>query len=354
MRVAIGGVDGYVGQILLGLVQSHPCCQLVLLATREGDNDLAPLPSLRESAVSRVALAELSQWGEQVDVLFLATPPAASMASVAAIKNHSLPITVIDLSGAFRLSAEDFAQWYGMLHQAPELLPQAEYGLSPWNQNLMLQTTLIANPGCYATAALMALLPIVQAGIVSESTFLIDAKSGVTGAGKKAVSQLMFCEIANNFYPYKIGQHQHTPEIETAILRGTGKKSRVLLTTHMLPIPRGISLTIYAEASSSFTSDEELMDAMQVAFDQAYKDYALVEYAAVSSSPSLAVSSQLSFLLSLKNVVGTPKTHISYFVQQGKIILFCCIDNLLKGAASQAIENLNAVRGLPLTTGLIK
>jgi N-acetyl-gamma-glutamyl-phosphate reductase len=178
---------------------------------------------------------------------------------------------------------------------------------------------------------------------------IIDAKSGVSGSGKHLNPDLMFCEIANNFFPYKIGKHQHTPEIQKVIIDLSGKKTTIRLTTSILPIVRGIAMTIYAEAESSEHGDDYLAQEINKAYMNAYAYYPLVNFKEIAKGAGIDDQS----ILSLKNVVQTPYCHIGYFVKDGQITIFSCIDNLLKGAASQAIENINAMYQLPLETGLL-
>ncbi len=257
-------------------------------------------------------------------------------------------IIIIDLSGAFRLPEDQFINWYGIPHTAPQLINKACYGLSPW-VTTQANYRLIANPGCYATCTLMPLLPLLRAKLLKPGPIIIDAKSGVSGSGKQINPDLMFCEIMNNFFPYKIGKHQHIPEIKKTLYDIAGKEVDIRLTTSILPIVRGISLTIYADAAVSFTSDEAISAAIASALQTAYQGYCLIHYKEVGK----ASAAEDQFILSLKNVVHTPNCHIGYFVKEGQITVFASIDNLLKGAASQAIENVNAIYQLPLQTGLL-
>ena len=190
---------------------------------------------------------------------------------------------------------------------------------------------------------------MLKTGIIKTNPIIIDAKSGVSGSGKQMNPNLMFCELSNNFAPYKIGSHQHTPEINNALYELAAKEIRIRLSTSLLPIDRGIAMSIYAEADSSYTSDAAISLALKEAFTTAYKDYPLINYQEVGQGNP----AEDQFILALKNVVHTANTHIGYFVKEGQVTLFSSIDNLLKGAASQAIENINAIYNLPLHTGLL-
>lgn len=269
------------------------------------------------------------------DVVFLATPAEVSLKLapqvIAAGKK------VVDLSGAFRLKHNDYKKWYGFDHHEKVLLEQAQYGLLPW-VGPSSRTALIANPGCYATAISMALIPLLKSELIDPDHIVIDAKSGATGAGKKAAENLLFTEVEAECLPYKVGRHQHEPEIVETIEAFTGKKIQPHMTTSLLPIRRGIIAGIYA----TLTAGKTIHD-VEAAFTKAYEGYALVKHSAVAKN---------SQLLSLKKVVGTAKVHITYEVVDQKLFVFSCIDNLMKGAASQAVENLNRINDWPVETGL--
>lgn len=315
IKVVIAGANGYAGRELVSLVKKHPALQL---------------------CGTQYHLQALNQG--VADVLLLATPADVSMQLVSQISHKDLKI--IDLSGAFRLSEKEFSTWYGQTHTCPEYLQTACYGLRPWAIKPE-SSTLIANPGCYATCALISLVPLVKAGLIEVDNIIIDAKSGLSGAGKKANEMLMFCEMADNVLPYKINSHQHLPEILNYLQLQTQQSVGVTLTTTLVPVTRGISMNIYAKTSPLVTSNM-----IQQAFDDAYHAYPLVDFAIAGERDAL--------LLSLKNVSRTCKTHIVYALKGNQLILFSTMDNLLKGAASQAIENINALYNLPGTTGLLE
>ncbi|STX28850.1 N-acetyl-gamma-glutamyl-phosphate reductase [Legionella beliardensis] len=342
-KVAIVGIQGYIGQELTRLVTNHPYLQLVAGYSRQAKEELyQQIPALAGQEISIYSPDKLKNHASQLDIIFLATPAEASMElTTQVIYQGSI---IIDLSGAFRLPQAQFTSWYAMAHTAPELIKYACYGLSPWVTS-QAQYTLIANPGCYAACALMTLLPLLKADLLQLNQIIIDAKSGVSGSGKQINPDLMFCELANNFFPYKIGKHQHTPEINKALSDLSHREVNVRLTTSMLPLTRGLAMTIYAQAKSS-CSDDSLSFAIETAFKQAYQAYPLVRYQEVGKAGN-------PFILALKHVINTPYCHIGYFVKEGQITLFSTIDNLLKGAASQAIENVNAFYKLPLHTGLL-
>ncbi len=344
-NVVIYGVQGYVGQALMALVINHPYLHLVGVHSRQAKTELYHnLPLLADHQVPVYDFDEIHQ-SCAIDIALLATPPDVSMEIVTRLIQQS--INIIDLSGAFRLPADQFVEWYQMPYTGPDNM-KASYGLSPWANSSKHQ--VVANPGCYATCALMSLIPLLKEHVILNDNLIIDAKSGVSGAGKHANPELMFCEISGNFFPYKVGKHQHTPEINQALYAFSGKKTNVLLTTQMLPLPHGISMSIYANASPQLTTDEAIAAAIQSAYQRAYQHYPFVKYVDLAKNDI----AKNQFILSLKQIVGTANTHIGYVVNQGKITLFACIDNLLKGAATQAIENINALYQFPIHTGLLK
>lgn len=237
---------------------------------------------------------------------------------------------MIDLSGAFRATHP--------------------YGLVPWAGPLVRQDDqpiLIANPGCYATAVEMALIPLLKAGALQADSIVIDAKSGTTGGGRKPAENLLLSESADNCTPYRVGKHQHLPEIQKAILDFAGVAIDPQMVTHLLPVRRGISAGIYAKPGVALQglNDVQATEKLGAMFQEAYRNYPLVRMTSLESSQATA-------LLSLQRISGTAMTNLVYGVQGGKVFVFSVIDNLMKGAATQAIENLNRILDLPVETGI--
>lgn len=347
IKVCLCGIQGYVGKELISLVSQHPYLEVAAILAKKTQQALyAEIPTLAKQQIPVFSLLELQNQLSSIDVLLLATPVEESIEIVALLKDK--PIIIIDLSGAFRLPKAQLNSWYGIMHEITKFATGAHYGLSPWSINQLQPITLIANPGCYATCALMALIPLLKSGVINSQNIIIDAKSGVSGAGKKLNADLMFCEMLGDFFPYKIGRHQHIPEIVNAVQQFTHTSVELTFTTHMLPIPRGISMSIYAEAN--LENEAAIKTEIKAAYSAAYNNYPLLNFAEIGETNS----EMEKYLLSVKNVVGTAMTHIMYFVKGKKIVIFASIDNLLKGAASQAIENINALYHLPIETGLTK
>jgi N-acetyl-gamma-glutamyl-phosphate reductase len=314
IQVAVVGGAGYSGLELCRILRKHPS---VTLAATYGTKDINEL------------------WAKTSDynTVFLATPAEVSLEL--APKLLKAGVNVIDLSGAFRLNTEnivsDYENFYKFSHTETELVKKAHYGLVPWAKPANTSSSvLVANPGCYATAILMGLLPLLKNNLIMEETLVIDAKSGTTGAGKKAVESQLFSEVEGECLPYKAGVHQHLPEINLFSQMIGGKKIDPFFTTSLLPVRRGIIAGLYAKMLPGKTLQD-----LDMAFKEFYGNYPFISHG-----------------VSLKKVVGTPNTQISYDVVGDKLYLFSSIDNLLKGAASQAVENFNLLNNLPVETGL--
>jgi len=337
VRAAIIGARGYSGLELARLLLRHPDVELrAALATQDG---WALSDFLSEPAAGAVGVYGMDRLDDLLadrlaDVYFLATPSEVSMNLAKRILKSG--VKVIDLSGAFRLPKATFESTYKFDHLAPELIEEAVFGLSPW-QVIPATTRLIANPGCFATSVIMGLIPLLKAGMIQPGSIVIDAKSGTSGAGKKASEALLFSEVDGECLPYRVGDHQHLPEIVQALHKYGGNVTDPVFTTHLIPVRRGILSSIYARVQPGVS-----LQAVAAAFDAAYTAYPLVRHGPV----------QKSALLSLRRVVGTARTHLSYALNGDKLFLFSVIDNLLKGAASQAVENLNCMIGRPIATGL--
>lgn len=329
---SIVGARGYAGLETARLLLQHPHARLVnCFATSEFKlSDYLANPVARQ--VQCLSDSEIMQ--NLTDMVFLATP--ANVSLDLAPKILTAGKKVIDLSGAFRLKKNDYKKWYGFEHTETALLESAQYGLSPWVGPVT--SNLVANPGCYATAITLALIPLLKENLINETSIVIDAKSGTSGAGKKGSENMLYTEVDGECLPYKVGRHQHYPEIMEALEAFSGHKIDAHVTTSLLPVRRGIIAGIYAHLQPGIN-----MQDVEKVYATAYCDYELVRFGAVQKEPAL---------MSLKKVVGTAKTHVSYEVEGNRLYVFSCIDNLLKGAASQAIENFNRISDLPVATGL--
>jgi N-acetyl-gamma-glutamyl-phosphate reductase len=302
------------------------------------------LPEAAAASIPVLPMAQFEQTAARVKTVFLATP--AEVSAELAPRALEQGADVIDLSGAFRLGAAEAASWYGLESSkfpgfGQALLSQASYGLVPWAGPVAGASgpRLVSNPGCYATAVLMALLPLLKAGLIDPATLVIDAKSGTSGAGRKAAENLLFGEVSGDCLPYKVGKHQHLPEIQKYATELAGVAIDPMFTTHLLPVHRGIIAGLYARVRAGVGLAQ-----VETAFEQAYAGYGLARFGRIQG--------EARQLLSLKRVVGSARTEIRFELQGDKLYVFSLIDNLLKGAAGQAVENFNRLEDLPLTTAL--
>lgn len=286
------------------------------------------------AAASVHCLPDSQVFDQLTDVVFLATPAEVSLELAPRLLAQGR--RVIDLSGAFRLAQGEYPAWYGFEHTEAKALASAQYGLAPFAGPAA--PALVANPGCFATAVSLALIPVVRAGLIDERSIVVDAKSGTTGAGRKAKESLLFTEVDGECLPYKVGRHQHYPEIVRAIELFAGRRIEAHFTTSLLPVRRGIIAGVYARLENGAGAAD-----VRQALERAYAAYSLVRFEEIDRDPSL---------LQLKRVVGTGRAHLSFHVDGRKLYLFSCIDNLMKGAASQAIENFNRMHDLPIATGI--
>lgn len=319
---SIVGARGYAGLETARLLLSHPHARLTHCFATSSFS----LPFSAGSAGDVKCLPDSEILKNKTDIVFLATPAEVSLEL--APKLLAQGSRVIDLSGAFRLKSSDYKKWYGFEHTERSLLKEAVYGLAPFCGPARGER-LAANPGCYASAIEMALIPVMP---FIEGPIVIDAKSGTSGAGKKASENMLFTEVDGECLPYKVGRHQHTPEIVEAVAAFSGHALDAHFTTSLLPVRRGIIAGIYARTKASESE-------IAAAYAKAFENYPLARV-------------QMPDGMSLKKVVGTARTHITFTKEGDKLYLFSAIDNLMKGAASQAIENMNRLMDLPTETGL--
>ncbi len=352
VRVGVIGGSGYAGLELVRLLEKHPKAMLRACFSSNAEfsfRDFLPKHGVHQIPV--IDLKELGAWAPELHTIFLATPADVSLKLAPELLKAGA--NVIDLSGAFRLKEGNAAErvqayenWYGLEHPCPELLDRAEYGLMPWiGDGPMVpgQARLIANPGCYATSVLMAILPLLKRGLIDAGSLVIDAKSGATGAGRKAAQNLLFTEVDGECLPYKVGKHQHLPEIRGYAKAFSGQGIDPMFTTNLLCIRRGIISGIYAKTARKVTEAE-----IAAAFAEDYAHYGLVEWGSLTGLSARASA----FQLSLKHVVGTGLTRALYQLDGDRLYLFSLIDNLVKGAAGQAVENFNRLLGLPAGVGV--
>ncbi|WP_310550746.1 N-acetyl-gamma-glutamyl-phosphate reductase [Paenibacillus glufosinatiresistens] len=337
-RVAIVGSTGYGGVELIRLLQNHPKAEItsVISSSSAGaalEEGFPHLTGVMDRPLDGVDAKEMAQ---RADVVFAATPSGVSAKLVPGLLAEGLK--VIDLSGDFRLKdGAEYEQWYK--HPAPpaELLEQAVYGLCEVFGDRVKEAGFISNPGCYPTATLLGLIPALQAGWIDPGSLIIDAKSGVSGAGRGTSLQVHYAEINENFKAYKLNKHQHIPEIEQALGEIAGEPVTVTFTTQLVPMTRGIMATCYAKMKRNY-SEQEFIDL--------YRNY-------YTGRPFVRIRGA-GIWPATKEVAGSNYCDIGFAAdpRTGRITIVSVIDNLVKGAAGQAIQNLNLMMGWEETLGL--
>jgi len=336
-KAVIVGGTGYTGQELIRLLLGHRQVKLtaVTSTTQAGVPVADFFPSLKGKTDLSFEAFDCKRIADAADLAFTALPHGASMDVVAQLLEAGLK--VIDLSADFRLkNLADYNEWYGK-HQSPGLLEKAVYGLPELNREEIKNATLVANPGCYPTSAILPLYPLLKDGVIDSRTIVINSASGVSGAGRVPVSGNIFCEVNEDFKAYKVGEHRHTPEIEAVLSELAGDGFRVTFTPHLLPVNRGILSTITAALNKDISTGDALS--------------LLSEFYA--RSPFVRVCEQGS-LPSISNVRGSNYCDIGARVDKrtGRLVMVSAIDNLIKGASGQAVQNMNLIFGFEENEGL--
>lgn len=330
--IAIIGASGYTGAELIRLLLNHPHVQIAALTgdTQAGKEIGEVYPHLRFKGLPKLVTLEQVDFSG-IDVAFCCLPHGTTQTVIAGLPAH---LKVIDLSADFRLADPAlYAQWYGHAHQAVALQKEAVYGLTEINRAQVKTARLVANPGCYPTSASLPLIPLLKAGAIEKTGIIIDAKSGVTGAGRSAKQANLFTEINDGISAYGIGAHRHTPEIEQAL----GGAVNVTFTPHLMPMNRGILSTIYVKLAAGNTA-ESLREILL----KQYRDEAFVHVLPQGAMPST------------HQVRGTNDCVMGVFADRvaGQAIIVSVIDNLVKGASGQAVQNMNVMCGFAESTGL--
>ncbi|QXQ08026.1 N-acetyl-gamma-glutamyl-phosphate reductase [Sphingosinicellaceae bacterium] len=337
LRIAVLGASGYTGADLVRLALGHPGIEITALSANakaglsmaEVWPHFAPYPKL-----PRLTRAEDVDW-TGIDAVFGCLPHAAS----AALLSTLVGPRIIDLSADFRLKdAATYGEWYGGEHPAPALLSDAVYGLTEYARTDLPEAKIVACPGCYPTAVLLAVLPLVEAGLIDPARVSVNALSGVSGAGRGLKEANLFAEVAEAVHPYAIGSHRHMPEIEQEIGRRSGGDIRISFTPHLVPINRGELVTIAVELTGGSVAD------LRAALLARYIDEPFVHLLPEGVAPATRM------------VRGSNHAVVNVFADRihGRALVIAAIDNLVKGSSGQAIQNFNLMFGLPETTGLLQ
>ncbi len=336
VRVSIVGASGYGGGELARLLAGHPEVELVHLTaeSHQGEAMVELYPNLRTFTDAVTEQADLERIANDSDVVFLALPAGKSMTLVPALVPSA---RVVDLGPDFRLKdPQVFGQWYRISHACPELLATAAYGLTEFHRAEIRRAKITGNPGCYPTAALLAMLPLLQSGKVSTMGIVVDAKSGVSGAGRSVSLGTHFAEVNENVKPYNVAEHRHTPEIEQELATALGREVPVTFTPHLIPMTRGILATTYLPLAASLTTDEAT-----AILQEAY-----------AGEPFVRVLTD--GLPQTKATYGSNFCDVAVRVDRRNkmVIAMAALDNLVKGASGQAIQNMNVMLGFPDELGL--
>ena len=335
IRAAVLGASGYSGGELLRLLSSHPGAQIVAAGALEHAGDPIGEVHPHLQSLGDRAFEELdASVAERCDVAFLALPHGASSRIGPDLLERGT--RVIDLAGDFRLEADQYPGWYGFDHAAPEWLDKAVYGLPELFRAQIRGSTLVANPGCFATGAALALAPVAHAGLLTGSV-VVDAKTGVSGAGARPTSTVHYAHTEGSIRPYRVGRHQHTPEIERVLAAVGAEGVRVTFVPHLVPAVRGVLTTCYVRMPSGTDPD---------AFAAVLRD-------AYGGEPFVRVLAQ-DRMPDPKHVQGSNVCEIGFAIdaRTGTAVVAAALDNLVKGAAGQAIQNMNLLFGLDEATSL--
>jgi len=335
IKVGVVGGTGYTGVELLRLLVSHPEVELVAITSRsEAGMPVAEMfPSLR-GFVDLCFVTPQQAGLESCDLVFFATPHGVAMEQAGELLAKG--VRVIDLGADFRLKDLDvWAQWYGMKHTRPDLVDEAVYGLPEVSRDKIRNARLVANPGCYPTAVQLGFLPMLEAGVVDASTLVADSKSGASGAGRKAAVRTLFAEAGEGFRAYGASGHRHLPEIREGLTRSAGNAVGLTFVPHLVPMIRGIHATLYAR----LTRDDVDLQAL---YESRFENEAFVDVMPAGSHPDT------------RSVRASNLCRIALHRPEGgnTVVVLAVIDNLVKGAAGQAVQNMNIMFGFDECAGL--
>lgn len=339
IKVGIIGATGYAGNELVRLLLGHSEAQIEWFGSRSYiDQKYADIYRNVFQLVDAKCMDDnMEELADRVDVIFTATPQGLC----ASLVNDKIlsKVKIVDLSADFRLKNVDvYEQWYKIEHKSPQYIDEAVYGLCEINRNKITKDTrIVANPGCYTTCSILTIYPLVKEGIIDPDSIIIDAKSGTSGAGRGAKVANLFCEVNESMKAYGVGTHRHTPEIEEQLGYAAGKDIKLIFTPHLVPMNRGILVTSYADLKKDVTYED-----VKAAYDKYYKDEYFVRVLDKDVCPET------------RWVEGSNYVDVNFKIEPrtNRIIMLGALDNLVKGAAGQAVQNMNLLFGLPENTGL--
>ncbi len=338
IKVGIIGSTGYAGQELVRILLQHPDAEIVWYGSRSYiDKKYSEVFGNMFQLVDDKCMGEnMDELAKKADVIFTATPQGlcGSLVNEEILKNTK----IIDLSADFRIKdVAKYEKWYGIKHQSPEFIKEAVYGLCEVNRKDVKNARLIANPGCFPTCSTLSIYPMAKEGLIDMNSIIIDAKSGTSGAGRGAKVPNLYCEVNESIKPYGVASHRHTPEIEDQLSYASGEEVLINFTPHLVPMNRGILATSYATLKKKMSYDE-----VKAVYDKYYKDEYFVRVLEKDVYPET------------RWVEGSNFVDVNFKIDErtGRIIMMGAIDNVVKGAAGQAVQNMNIMFGLEENTGL--
>ena len=338
IKAGIIGATGYAGAEIVRLLMGHPEAEIKWYGSRSYiDQRYSDIYRNMFQIVEDVCKDDnLDKLAEEVDVIFTATPQGFC----ASVINEEIlsKVKVIDLSADFRIKdVKTYEKWYGIEHKSPEYIKEAVYGLCEINREDIKKARLVANPGCYTTCSILSLYPLVKEGLIDPATIIIDAKSGTSGAGRGAKLDNLFCEVNENMKAYGVATHRHTPEIEEQLGYAAGEEIVLNFTPHLVPMNRGILVTAYASLKEKVS-----YETVKAVYDKYYEKEKFVRVLDKDVCPQT------------KWVEGSNYVDVNFKIDErtGRVIVMGALDNLVKGAAGQAVQNMNLVFGLEESTGL--
>ena len=339
IKAGIIGATGYAGGELVRLLLNHKEAEIAWYGSRSYvDQRYSSVYQNMFQIVDAKCLDDnMEQLAKEVDVIFTATPQGLC----ASLINEGIlsQAKVIDLSADFRIKDVDtYEKWYGIKHQSPQFIEEAVYGLCEVNRDKIKNARLIANPGCYPTCSFLSIYPLAKAGLIDMKSVIVDAKSGTSGAGRGAKVANLYCEVNESIKAYGVATHRHTPEIEEQLSYASGQEAVINFTPHLVPMNRGILVTAYANLVKDVTEEE-----IRKIYEDAYKDEQFVRFLNAGVCPETRWVEGSNYVD--VNVKVDERTH--------RVIMMGAMDNLVKGAAGQAVQNMNLLFGLPETEGLL-
>jgi N-acetyl-gamma-glutamyl-phosphate reductase len=339
-KIGVLGASGYTGAELVRLLLRHPRIEIVLLTAdrRAGQPMAAVFPQFSPFSLPTLVSIDSIDWKKAgLDLAFCALPHATTQKVIKQLLSAAPQTKVVDLSADFRLAdTSAYARWYGHQHHAPELQKEAVYGLVEVYRNDIKQARLVANPGCYTTCAQLPLVPLLKAKAIDPDEIVVDAKSGMTGAGRAAKEEMLFAEVSEGFHAYGVGHHRHMAELDQEFSKAAGREVVVSFTPHLVPMNRGILSTIYVRGLN-----ESPMD-LHAILSKSYGREPFVHVLPFGEMPQTrhVRGSNMTF-------IGVAKDRIP-----GRAVIISALDNLTKGASGQAMQNMNLMLGFPETMGL--